>query len=321
MISWFIVMVLVFLGLLIIFMFVYPKYYKTKINKNVSSGKPIKIIEPIYLYGGLMFLIIVILGIATLSSVRSLEQNISSLSSKVQGLEFENRDMLEDIWKLNEDLDKALSKDAFIKFIRYEVIDPVEDETDIYNTKLSFTLTENSLGNDVTLFIESNLKTDSFQLQDLKTSQSVDLQLNLNMDYTVYIEVNDGITIVRHDFESFNLYTYLRERFSLYVEFDLDGKDAVTEYYLRNHWESPSEGIPSKGLAIKTVNVVIKNNGELVMDKVYTTPNLSTSGHSTEIYSHVFRHNVGRGYSGVWEVIVTITDNYGIVYSNIPLGG
>jgi len=312
----FVALILGLVGILILFTIVYPKYYKSKINKNLASGKPIRTIEPIYIYGGLMFLIIIILGITTLTSIRTLESNVSVLSSKVQSLEFDNKRLLEDVWTLDENVNRAITANSYIQFIEFEVIDEVENETDMYNVKLTFLLTKNSEGSDVYLVIESNSGTESYPLEELSSRQSIELQLGLKEDYTLYIEVDNGIETEVYDFEPFNLYYYLMDRFSVYLEFDTQGDEAIFNYYINNSWENPSVGVPVEGLKIEEVHVVIKSNDIIISDEKYTTANVASS-HS-EIYSRLFKYDMGGDLSGSFQIIITITDNYGIVYSNIP---
>lgn len=311
----FVALILGLVGILILFTIVYPKYYKSKINKNLASGKPIRTIEPVYIYGGLMFLIIIILGITTLTSIRTLESNISVLSSKVQSLEFNNKRLLEEVWTLDENVNRAITADSYIQFIEFEVVDEVENETDMYNVKLTFLLTENSEGSDVNLVIESDSGTESYPLEELSSRQSIELQLGLKEDYTIYVEVDNGIETEVYDFEPFNLYYYLMDRFSVYLDFEVQDDEAIYNYYISNSWENPSDGVPIEGLKIEEIHVVIKSNDVIVSDEKYTTANV-VSSHS-EIYSRLFRYDISGG-SGSSQIIITITDNYGIVYSNIP---
>jgi hypothetical protein len=259
-----------------------------------------------------MFLILIVLAISSLTLVRELRSDISNLSSYVQSLEFNQNRLLEEIWSLDEDVQSALYADANIQYIDYEVIDGIEGMTDVYDVRLTFALKEISIGNDISLIVESNTDIETYILNNSTSRQYVDLELNLEEDYIIYVEVDDGIEVIRNDIAPMNLYEYLLKRFSYYVEFDIEDKNAITNYYINNQWSNASSGLTEEGLKIKEVHVKIINNDVTIVDKVYTTVNF-TSSHS-ETYTNQYIEDVGSNYSGTWQVIVTIIDEFGIEY-------
>ncbi len=301
------------IGILVLFMIFYPRFYQKKINKNLEEGKPIRTIEPIYLYGGLLFSVVIIMSIITFSSLKGMEERLTSnFDHKLQSLEFEQQRLLEAFWDLEENTERIIMKDAFIQYIEYEVIEQVED--DRYLTKLSFVLTDHTVGNDVTLKVESNEEVMSYDLDDGLFRQSIDLVLSLHEDYTIYVEIDDGITVTSHDIEVLNLYEYLRDRFTLFVEFDASSHEATVEYYLANQWENSSTDVPSGLLKIREIEVTIIHNDVELVNEHDSTP--SMWGSHSEEYVHVYRFDTEES-SGTWQVIINVIDEYGIEYTNL----
>jgi len=301
------------IGILVLFMIFYPRFYQKKINKNLEEGKPIRTIEPIYLYGGLLFSVVIIMSIITFSSLKGMEERLTSnFDHKLQSLEFEQQRLLEAFWDLEENTERIIMKDAFIQYIEYEVIEQVED--DRYLTKLSFVLTDHTVGNDVTLKVESNEEVMSYDLDDGLFRQSIDLELSLHEDYTIYVEIDDGITVTSHDIEVLNLYEYLRDRFTLFVEFDASSHEATVEYYLANQWENSSTDVPSGLLKIREIEVTIIHNDVELVNEHDSTP--SMWGSHSEEYVHVYRFDTEES-SGTWQVIINVIDEYGIEYTNL----
>jgi hypothetical protein len=253
-----------------------------------------------------------VLTISSLTLVRELRSDISNLSSQVQSLEFDQNRLLEEIWSLDEEVQSALYADANIQYIDYEVIDGIEGMTDVYDVRLTFALKEISIGNDISLIVESDTDIETYILNNSTSRQFVDLELKLKEDYIIYVEVDDGIEVVRNDIESMNLYEYLLKRFSYYVEFDIEDKNAITKYYIHNEWSNASSGLTEEGLKIKEVHVKIINNDDIILEEIYTTPNFMSS-HS-ETYTNQYIEDVGSNYSGTWQVIITIIDEFGIEY-------
>lgn len=133
-------------------------------------------------------------------------------------------------------------------------------------------------------------------------------------DYTIYVEIDDGITVTSHDIEVLNLYEYLVDRFTLFVEFDASSREATVEYYLANQWENSSTNVPSGLLKIQEVEVtIIHNDVELVNERAFTP---SMWGSHSEEYVHVYRFDTEES-SGTWQVIITVIDEYGIEYTNL----
>jgi hypothetical protein len=309
-----IVFLLVLLGIIVIigtFMILYPKYYQRKVNSSFESGKPIKTIEPVYLYGGLLFLVVIIIGVSTLSTVRQLNNDISTLNSQVDLLEFNNERLLYDLWDLEEDVNRAIQQNALIQLIEFEVVAP--SETDVYDVKLTYILSEDAVSNPV-FVIESDTEQVMVDLDPSTARQSVILELDLHTDYTLYVEA-DGVDETL--FEAFNLYESLMDRFTLLIEHELDSQsNTVTiDYYLENQWDNPSDGVLSNGLEIDSVLVQINVNGVEMVKETLNNPNVWSS--HMEYYSDQFVINPDDTVS-VTSVYFTIIDQFGIEYTNIP---
>lgn len=307
----FLIVLLGIVGLIGLFMILYPKYYQRKVNKSFESGKPIKTIEPVYLYGGLLFLVVIIISVTTLSTVRQLNNDISTLNSQVTSLEFNNERLLYDLWNLEEDVNRAIYQNALIQLIEFEVMAP--SDTDVYDVKLTYVLSEDTLNNPV-FVIESDTEQVMVDLDPATARQSVILELDLHTDYTMYVEA-DGVDETL--FEAFNLYDTLMDRFTLLIEHDVDAQsNTVTiDYYLENQWENPSEGVVSNGLEIDSVLVQINVNDVEMVNETLNNPNVWSS--HMEYYSDQFVINPDDTVS-VTSVYFTIIDHLGIEYTNIP---
>ncbi|KFZ25774.1 MAG: hypothetical protein KQ78_02028 [Candidatus Izimaplasma bacterium HR2] len=312
----FIILVLIILAIVTLLFIFYPKYYKLKVNQRFTDGKPIRTIEPVILYAAILLGIIIFIGVSTLSTIKNLNYKVINLSYQVDRMEFDNNRLLEEIWELSDDVEIALYKDAYIQYVEYEVIEEVEDKTDIYSVKLTFALTEKSIDQTITLYVESDDSTQIFDLSNTTVRQSAIIEFELKTDYIIYIEVDDGIDTTVTDIESFNLYQYLVSRFKVYVELDTTGENVATEYYIENNWGNVSEGIPEDGLQINEVSIEIKYDGTTIIEEVYSTPNVRTSNH--EMYSRLIQSDVETPFSGSWQVIIIVIDKYGIEYTNIP---
>ena len=313
----FITIVLIIIAIVTLLFIFYPKYYKSKVNQSFTDGKPIKTVEPVTLYGAILLGIIIVIGFSTLTTIRNLESKVSNLSGQIQRIQFDNNRLLEEMWDLGEEVERAVYADAYIQYVEYEVIEAVTDKTDVYSVKLTFALTEKSIDQTVTLYVESDNDIQTFALSNTTVRQSTVIEFELTTDYIVYVEVDDGVDAIVHDIEAFNLYQYLVSRFRVYIDLDTTGDKVATEYFIENHWENVSEGIPEYGLRIKEVSVVVKENGTIIIDELYNTPNVRSTNY--EIYSRLYQTDVETPFSGSWEIIIIIIDEYGIEYSNIPL--
>lgn len=313
----FIMFVLIILAIVFLLFIFYPMYYKSKVNRSFTDGKPIKTIEPVTLYGAILLGILIFIGVSTLSSIRNLNYEVLNLTGQVQRVEFDNNRLHNEILELSGDVEIALYKNSYIQYVEYEIIEAVEGETDVYSVKLTFSLSEKSIDQTITLFVESNDETQTFDLSNTTVRQFTIIEFELTTDYNIYVEVDDGTDTTIRDIQSFNLYQYLVSRFRVYVDMDTKGDNVTTEYYIENNWDNVSEGIPENGLKIREVSVVVKENGNIIIDEVYTTPNVRTTNY--ELYSRLYQTDVETPFSGSWEIIIIITDEYGIEYSNMPI--
>lgn len=298
----------------VIFMMFYPRFYKRKINKDLEQGKPIKVIEPVYLYGGIMFVILLVMMVTTNASIRNLEDRmLFNTNNKIQAVEFEQQRLLEEFWRLNDNIDREIAQDAYIQFVKYEVIEKVENQEDLYLVKLTFYLNEHSEDKEVKLVVESSSGDQEILLSQSTVRQSVELELYLYEDYLFYVEVDDGEQIILHDFSSFNLYNYLYDRFTTFVELDTVSGDFEIYFYLMNVWANASSGVPSDLLKIEEVHMQILSNGEEVYNEVITS---RVSSSHYEQYTELITFTPDE-VSGSVQVIITVTDELGITYDNL----
>lgn len=304
----------IMLTLVVVFMIVYPRYYKKKINKDIQEGNPIRVIEPVYLYGGLLFLVMIILSIFTIISIKSLEDSLRmTFNSRFSSLEFQQERLLTEFWDLNEELAQINAEGSVIQLFDFEVIEEIDNAEDMYLVKLTFALTENIPSESAELVIESSAETRTYDLNDTTARQSLTLELNLHEDYLLYVNVTDGQATNTYDFETFNLYQYLKERFTLFVDFDTTNGPRV-DYSLTNQWENASEGVPSEALRIKEVHITIIHDGVELVSNTYTTPSTWSSHTETYGQQYVFDDTPS---SGTWQVLITVIDEYGIEYTNL----
>jgi len=303
-------------AVLAILFIIYPKYYRSKVNKSYSENKPIKTIEPLVLYAGILFTITIILGIISVTSIHNLQTDVTNLNNRIDALEFNNDRLLNEIWDLNDNVNTALNEGSIIQYIEYEVIDLETGTEDTYNVKLTFVLTDNVGTSDITLVVDGGNGTTNHTLDNTTARQSVTLQLALHHSYTLYVEVDDGIDTTTYDFKEFNLYDYLAERFYFYVDQQHNSDELTINYYLENQWENPSDGVPSNGLQIQNVDVVVKVNNETKVDENYISPTMW--GSHNEIYTNQYIIDISNMDLSVFEIHVIVTDNHGIEYDLIP---
>lgn len=294
---------------LLLFMIFYPKYYKQKINKDLQEGKAIKVIEPVYLYGGLMFVILLISIIITNTSMSRMEERLSSnFNNQITTLEFDQERTLKALWDLQERLGRLEEENSYIRIFDINVIGKAS-ETDTYQVLIDFALTEQTEGLSSTLVFdgEEDLRV---PLEEDQLRQNLTLELDLYQDYLIYLEVEDGIETRVQDIQAFNLFDYLRDRFTLLIDFDNQVNTVTITYDLINEWENTDH----PDIKIDQVDVSIVFNGDLIVEETFTTPNVLSS-HYQEFMGH-YQFDV-KSTSGTWQFLLTVTDEFGIVYDNL----
>ena len=294
---------------LLLFMIFYPRYYKQKINKDLQEGKAIKVIEPVYLYGGLMFVILLISIIITNTSMSRMEERLSSnFNNQITTLEFDQERTLKALWDLQERLGRLEEENSYIRIFDINVIGKAS-ETDTYQVLIDFALTEQTEGLSSTLVFdgEEDLRV---PLEEDQLRQNLTLELDLYQDYLIYLEVEDGIETRVQDIQAFNLFNYLRDRFTLLIDFDNQVNTVTITYDLINEWENTDH----PDIKIDQVDVSIVFNGDLIVEETFTTPNVLSS-HYQEFMGH-YQFDV-KSTSGTWQFLLTVTDEFGIVYDNL----
>ena len=294
---------------LLLFMIFYPRYYKQKINKDLQKGKAIKVIEPVYLYGGLMFVILLISIIITNTSVSRMEERLSSnFNNQITTLEFDQERTLKALWDLQERLGRLEEENSYIRIFDINVTGKTS-ETDTYQVLIDFALTEQTEGLSSTLVFDGEEDV-RLPLEEDQLRQNLTLELDLYQDYLIYLEVEDGIETRVQDIQAFNLFDYLRDRFTLLIDFDNQVNTVTITYDLINEWENTDH----PDIKIDQVDVSIVFNGDRMVEETFTTPNVLSS-HYQEFMGH-YQFDV-KSTSGTWQFLLTVTDEFGIVYDNL----
>jgi regulator of replication initiation timing len=301
--------ILIAILVLLLFMIFYPRYYKQKINKDLQKGKAIKVIEPVYLYGGLMFVILLISIIITNTSMSRMEERLSSnFNNQITTLEFDQERTLKALWDLQERLGRLEEENSYIRIFDINVTGKTS-ETDTYQVLIDFALTEQTEGLSSTLVFDGEEDV-RLPLEEDQLRQNLTLELDLYQDYLIYLEVEDGIETRVQDIQAFNLFDYLRDRFTLLIDFDNQVNTVTITYDLINEWENTDH----PDIKIDQVDVSIVFNGDLMVEETFTTPNVFSS-HYQEFMGH-YQFDV-KSTSGTWQFLLTVTDEFGIVYDNL----
>jgi len=275
----------------------------------LQEGKAIKVIEPVYLYGGLMFVILLISIIITNTSMSRMEERLSSnFNNQITTLEFDQERTLKALWDLQKRLGRLEEENSYIRIFDINVTGKAS-ETDTYQVLIDFALTEQTEGLSSTLVFDGEEDV-RLPLEEDQLRQNLTLELDLYQDYLIYLEVEDDIETRVQDIQAFNLFDYLRDRFTLLIDFDNQVNTVTITYDLINEWENTDH----PDIKIDQVDVSIVFNGDLMVEETFTTPNVLSS-HYQEFMGH-YQFDV-KSTSGTWQFLLTVTDEFGIVYDNL----
>jgi len=267
------------------------------------------VIEPIYLYGGLMFVVLLVGIIVTNTSVSNLEKRFTSnLESTISQLEFDQNRASQELWDLEQRFQTLENKDKYIQIYDINIVDSAAQE-DYYEIMVDFALTERTSGADTILVFDGE-EDIRINLEEGELRQQINVTLELYTDYLIYVEVDNGLEEEIHDIRSFQLYQYLKDRFSLQLDFDASSASPSVRYSLVNNWENSDHA----NIKIERINVQVLFNGGVLTDETYVTPNISTS-HYQEFF-HSYQYDI-EDTSGTWIFYLSVIDEFDIVYENL----
>ncbi len=261
-----IAVIILVVGLLIWVLLIYPKSYKRNINKALNDELPVRSIEPTTLFGGLSFLIIIVLNIILLVSLSSAKDDINNLQTMINNLNNQITSIQYQIANVNNNVNEMLEDSKWVKSTEYEILDLNSNGS--ADVEILIEMNRIPINGSITLiYVDENNQIQEVPLTSTNTIFSTTITIDIENYYDFSLMVNDGTTIENEDLFSFSVYTLLRYYNYINLELLLENDDTLTKVFeIHNQYADYPE------LKFTEVQIEITIDGIVVLSDTVTVP-------------------------------------------------
>lgn len=287
----------------------YPKHYQKKVNKAINENEVVRSIDPKTLYTGIAFIILFVLNISLLFSISNLTTLNQNLQYRINDLDNKLNTITSRIYSLNSDFDNWVESNNIVSTVDYSII----SVDDINRATIEFVVELNSAPSNgtVTLLLkDSSNVVLSYELVSTTLIYLKEVILDINEDYEISIQVDNGISIEREEITSYNIKENIYKNFKFFFDedFELDSNEEIIgfsyNFSLINDYNMNDD------LAFDKVEIKVFVDYVLEDTILFTTP-LSDN---QNIQSYTFSINTSDYGNGYYLIEVQATDFFGNVY-------
>ena len=235
----------------------YPKRYKSNINKALNSGVPVKTIEPTILFGGISLLTLIVLNIVLLVTVTSMQDNIQSLQNNVLNLNNRVWSIQSSVSDTNRTIDEMYQDTKWIKSGEY-TIEAITDDSLIAEVLVVFEMNRIPSGASITLlYTDEDNNVLMKEISSETTIFSTNLTVDATMDYELSVMIDDGVTVENEDLMSIYINSRLRSFRTSFLDFE------EFENYFKVHLQIRNDYSLNENFEFEEVIVKILVNGTI----------------------------------------------------------
>ncbi len=288
----------------------YPKHYQKKVNKAINENEVVRSIDPKTLYTGIAFIILFVLNISLLFSVSNLTTLNQNLQYRINDIDSELNTITSRLYSLNSDFDDWVESNNIVNTVDYSII----SVDDINHATIEFVVELNSApSNGLVLLLlkDSSNNVQSFELDSTTLIYIEEVTLDIDEDYEISIQVDNGISIEREEITSYNIKENIYKNFKFFFDedFELDSNEELIGFSY--NFSLINDYNMSDDLAFDTVEIKVYVDYVLEDTILFTTP----QSDDENVQSYIFSINSSDYGDGFFLIEIQATDFFGNVYN------
>ena len=288
----------------------YPKHYQKKVNKAINENEVVRSIDPKTLYTGIAFIILFVLNISLLFSVSNLTTLNQNLQYRINDIDSELNTITSRLYSLNSDFDDWVESNNIVNTVDYSII----SVDDINHATIEFVVELNSApSNGLVLLLlkDSSNNVQSYELDSTTLIYIEEVTLDIDEDYEISIQVDNGISIEREEITSYNIKENIYKNFKFFFDedFELDSNEELIGFSY--NFSLINDYNMSDDLAFDTVEIKVYVDYVLEDTILFTTP----QSDDENVQSYIFSINSSDYGDGFFLIEIQATDFFGNVYN------
>ena len=288
----------------------YPKHYQKKVNKAINENEVVRSIDPKTLYTGIAFIILFVLNISLLFSVSNLTTLNQNLQYRINDIDSELNTITSRLYSLNSDFDDWVESNNIVNTVDYSII----SVDDINHATIEFVVELNSApSNGLVLLLlkDSSNNVQSYELDSTTLIYIEEVTLDIDEDYEISIQVDNGISIEREEITSYNIKENIYKNFKFFFDedFELDSNEELIGFSY--NFSLINDYNMSDDLAFDTVEIKVYVDYVLEDTILFTTP----QSDDENVQSYTFSINSSDYGDGFFLIEIQATDFFGNVYN------